>query len=529
MKPRNQTNRSFATRTARKKFPFYLMKYCRLNEPNSISGVAITIPGLATTRLNSIRVFLLVSIVPIAILLQGCGNDPDLEIWHTEKLTGEFAESMLDDSVQSFAQYLELEQRLFNQLEEKIYTQTPTGPAYSLARYSHDSLSDPSRQQPNWNRTYELSVKQPQGGVLLLHGMSDAPYSLRALGESLQKNGYHVIGLRLPGHGTIPSGLRFVSWRDMSAAVSLAMNHLNSILGSKPIHIVGYSTGAPLAINFSLDNIENDRKKIPASLVLISPAIRVHPTGALAQFKNALSEIPGMAKLAFLSTMDEFDPYKYNSFATNAGAQVHHITRSVDQRIQALATDPEMAGLLPPILVLKSTVDSTVTTAAVVDNLLSRLEPDKNEIVLFDVNRNAAIKTTLMVANPGPLTSRLMADQELPFAVTLVSNLDPETNQVVARRKGPYSLHKKETEPLNAAWPRGVISLSHIALPFPPDDPLYGETPPENDDFIFLGNLAFRGERGLLRLPEDWLLRMRFNPFYEYLEQRTLQWIETSG
>jgi hypothetical protein len=60
----------------------------------------------------------------------------------------------------------------------------------------------------------------------------------------------------------------------------------------------------------------------------------------------------------------------------------------------------------------------------------------------------------------------------------------------------------------------------------PPDDPLYGERRPDNDDLIFLGHMALRGERGLLKLPADWMLRLRNNPFYDYLESRTLTWLE---
>jgi hypothetical protein len=71
------------------------------------------------------------------------------------------------------------------------------------------------------------------------------------------------------------------------------------------------------------------------------------------------------------------------------------------------------------------------------------------------------------------------------------------------------------------------MPLSHVALPFPPDDPHYGDTLPKQNNFVFLGNLAFRGERGLLKIPTDWLLRMCYNP-YEYLENRLLQWLETA-
>ena len=73
-------------------------------------------------------------------------------------------------------------------------------------------------------------------------------------------------------------------------------------------------------------------RPVPASLVLISPAIRIHPMAALARYKNALSAVPGLGGLAWLQLLPEFDPYKYNSFATNAGAVVHRLTRSVDER-----------------------------------------------------------------------------------------------------------------------------------------------------------------------------------------------------
>ena len=181
--------------------------------------------------------------------------------------------------------------------------------------------------------------------------------------------------------------------------------------------------------------------------------------------------------------------------------------------------------VLPPTLVFKSTVDATVSTDAVVDRLLSRLAPNRHELVLFDINR-LAIKSKLMISDPGPLTDRLMAEADLPFSVTYVTNESPDSSAVVARHKPPFSIEAENTERLKLDWPRGVISLSHVALPIPPDDPLYGRRPPENDDFLFLGEMALQGERGLLRLPTDWLLRLRYNPFYYYLETRAVKWMD---
>jgi hypothetical protein len=33
----------------------------------------------------------------------------------------------------------------------------------------------------------------------------------------------------------------------------------------------------------------------------------------------------------------------------------------------------------------------------------------------------------------------------------------------------------------------------------------------------------------LLVLPSDWLLRLRHNPFYPYLEERVLTWLAEAG
>jgi hypothetical protein len=96
---------------------------------------------------------------------------------------------------------------------------------------------------------------------------------------------------------------------------------------------------------------------------------------------------------------------------------------------------------------------------------------------------------------------------------------------VVVRRKEALSA-QVSTQALGVAWPRGVISLSHIALAFPPDDPIYGAHEPESRDTVFLGNIAIKGERGLLLFSSDWLLRLRHNPFYDFLETRTLGWLD---
>jgi alpha-beta hydrolase superfamily lysophospholipase len=463
--------------------------------------------------------------VLILLFLSGCSDQP-LQPWHTEALTAEFTAAKAAE-VRSFEGYRRLEDRLFAELDEKVVAATPTGPAHALVRYSRGSAADPEKQDANWNRSFELPAEAPAGGVLLLHGMSDSPYSLRTLGRRLNQQGYWVIGLRLPGHGTAPSGLLYVSWEDMAAAVRLGAAHLAAKVGPRPIHFIGYSTGAPLALDFALDALEGKAAPVPAGLVLISPAIGLHPAAALAVWKRRLSAVPGLGGLAWLLVEREFDPFKYNSFTTNAGEQVHRLTQSVAGRVEARArSHPDR--VLPPTLVIKSNADATVATDAVVDRLLGRLDPHRHELLLFDINRCEA-QSILLFTDPRSLAIRVVGDGSLPFAVTLVTNEGPESPVVVARRQAPFSAGFSPTEPLGLAWPPGVISLSHVALPFPLDDPLYGRRPPESKDHLFLGQMAIQGERGLLTLPLEWLLRLRHNPFYDYLEARVLAWVASAG
>jgi hypothetical protein len=39
-----------------------------------------------------------------------------------------------------------------------------------------------------------------------------------------------------------------------------------------------------------------------------------------------------------------------------------------------------------------------------------------------------------------------------------------------------------------------------------------------------IGAQALQGERGVLKISGDFLLRLRYKPFYDYLEQRVLEW-----
>ena len=66
-----------------------------------------------------------------------------------------------------------------------------------------------------------------------------------------------------------------------------------------------------------------------------------------------------------------------------------------------------------------------------------------------------------------------------------------------------------------------MFSLSHVALPFPADDPLYGYQPNGEENFgVALGSLAAHGEVGVLIVSLDTLARLTWNPFFPYMLAR---------
>lgn len=449
---------------------------------------------------------------------------PDLQPWHLADLDREFTAERAREGF-DFSDYLALEDQLFEQLDDEVYQRVPAKQRRRFQRYASGSLADPQTQSPNWNRSFEMTHEDPRGAVLLLHGLSDSPYSMRGLAELLHANGFWTLGLRLPGHGTAPSGLVEAKWQDWSAAVRIAARYLRGQVGPDlPFYLVGYSNGAALAVEYTLSVLEGDALPRPAGLILLSPAIGVARVAALAVWQARAGHLLGLEKLAWQDLLPEYDPYKYNSFAVNAGDQIYRLTSSIATRMDALNPGTGVRDF-PPVLAFLSVVDATIPPETLIDRLFSKLAPEGHALVLFDINR-AADAQPLLVSDPGPLTQQLLANPALDFDLTLLTNSSPDSIALVAIHKRPHQ-DGTERRPLALQWPLEVISLAHVALPFPPDDPVYGSKPNPDSTLLHLGDLDIQGERGLLVVPAGQLLRLRHNPFFDYLSQRVLQFVNT--
>jgi alpha-beta hydrolase superfamily lysophospholipase len=421
--------------------------------------------------------------------------------------------------VTTLDQYRAKEQRVFEQVRHLVYEQLAPEERSPINRFDQGSRSDPRAWPVDWNRTFVLEpTATPRAGVLLVHGLTDSPYSLRSIGEALARDGARVVGLRLPGHGTAPAGLLTFQVEDMQAATRLAMLDLRRTLGpGVPVFLVGYSNGAALSVSYALDALDDTALPRPAGLVLISPALGITRLAALGRIKTGLSELHGFGRAAWNDIEPEVDPFKYQSFSFHAAGVTQKLTSALSRRIARL-NESGPVQRMPPVLAFVSTVDSTVRAPAVVDALLDRLAPDGHELVLFDVNRLAVVQP-LLVHDPGPLTRRLVAQPHRPYALTLITNASPETLQVVERTVAAGQTAASERL-LDLWWPRNVFSLSHVALPFAPDDPLYGYEAPRDDRHLQLGSVEVRGENGVLNVPGWMLTRQRSNPFHRYLLDR---------
>ncbi len=440
---------------------------------------------------------------------------PNLLAWHEHELSEEYRAGDPDATLQ---EYLEREERLFAQLDREVYQPTARSGSDALNRYNPESLFHPTRFERDWNRSFELKVPNARGGVLLLHGLSDSPYSMRSVAEVFAQQGFYVVALRLPGHGTLPGMLFEAKQEDWRAAVRLAATHVKEQAGAEGrFFIGGYSNGAALSVEYTLDSLEDADLPLPDGLFLFSPALGVSKLAVLAKWQMALGKIPALEKLGWLDILPEYDPFKYNSFPTNAGLQIYRLTSLLTKKMDA-ARDSGQIDKFPPVLSFASIVDDTVPINAVINRLYDKLPANGSELVFFDVNRDSDTQLFIKTSFDQDLQSFLEQD-DLHYGVTLVTNRSPDTREMQARTRDPGANNWRE-EDLSLEWPPNIYSLSHVALPFPPDDSIYG---PSSGDSFTLGGVEPRGERRVLKVPITLLMRLRYNPFFDYVEERIEQ------
>ncbi len=449
---------------------------------------------------------------------------PELRPWHRYVPRHEFRARAATGRA-GLAEYLRWENRTFDAAQSILSKPSGRGEPLPLGRYETNGRNNPSTFPHNWNRTFEMRPEKLRGGVLLLHGLTDSPYSMRRVGEVLRDSGFYSLGLRLPGHGTFPAAIGETSRKDWIAATRVGAAHVCREVGQDlPFWIAGYSNGGALALRYALDSLDDQHLRRPDRLVLFSPAIGVTRFAALAWWHRPLSIAPFFEKLKWHAILPEHDPFKYNSFPNNAGFQTHRLLSELRRSLDRVVAE-DRSKELPPILTFQSLADATVLTEAVVDELFVKLPDNGSELVIFDINR-VAYMAGFIASDPAARLARLQQMSQLDFRLTIITNAN-RTSRAVVERSWPPKSNRYTVRDLGTQWPLEVYSLSHVSLPFPPEDPIYGEAPAELPPWgVPLGSIEPRGERRLLQVPIELFMRLRHNPFFGYVEQRLLELVE---
>ena len=461
---------------------------------------------------------------------------PPLQRWHTELLQGEFdarRHAGLD-----FAGYLRLEAKLFDELQAKTAAWARDGSdplclgeaqqdcraqadeALRHSRFNADGWLQRLADGAPYNRTFRLSPAQPIGHALLVHGLTDSPYSMRALAESLHARGFDVTVLRLPGHGTLPSMMTSMSAADWTAALRIAAKDVSARLApGQPFYIGGYSSGGTLALQYALDALQDPALRRPDRVLLVSPAIALTPVAMLAEVIDMFSvvPIPLLDKVRWQAVAPEFDPYKYNSFAVNASRQINRATRALQRAMHDAQRTGRLAQLAP-VVTWQSVVDSTVGSAGIVDQVYARLDASAHRLVLFDLNR---LPELAGVERPEAhaLIERIEVSPH-GYTLDVVSNAASRDPRIAVRRLVPGAAPESaEVRPVALDWPAGLVSLGHVALPFPADDPIYGFVRGSGRYGIpSIGSWLLRGENGAITIALGSLTRLRSNPFWPLID-----------
>jgi carboxylesterase len=124
-------------------------------------------------------------------------------------------------------------------------------------------------------------------GVLVLHGFTGSPASMRSLAERVATSGYTVELPRLPGHGTTLEDMMTTTWADWSGAALDAYDALAQ--RCEKVAVVGLSMGGGLVAFVA------ERRAAVAGCVFINPLVQspgADHEEALVQFIDAGVETP---------------------------------------------------------------------------------------------------------------------------------------------------------------------------------------------------------------------------------------------
>jgi len=196
-------------------------------------------------------------------------------------------------------------------------------------------------------------------GVLLCHGFTGSPHSLRAWAQYLADAGLSVSLPRLPGHGTTWQEMARTRWEDWYAEVNRAFEELRG--RADQIFVMGLSMGGCLALR--LAEVQGDAV---SGLVLVNPSVTADTRlFALAPLLKLV--VPSLKGVASDIKKEGVTEIGYDRTPVRAAATLPGLWR---------ATKNQLRDVTQPVLVYHSTEDHVVSAASI-NVLRQALPPDQ--------------------------------------------------------------------------------------------------------------------------------------------------------
>ena len=180
-------------------------------------------------------------------------------------------------------------------------------------------------------------------GVLVVHGFTGCPQSMRPWAEHLAAAGYTVSLPRLPGHGTRWEDLQQTRWADWYGEVDNAFNALRARCDQ--VFVMGLSMGGTLSLRLA-----EQRPSEVAGLVLVNPSVMMKDPRLILMpvLRRIMSTQPGIASDIKKPGVTEL---AYDRVPLQAFASLMELWRDVRTNLGQVTA---------PVLTLRSIIDHVV-------------------------------------------------------------------------------------------------------------------------------------------------------------------------
>ena len=121
-----------------------------------------------------------------------------------------------------------------------------------------------------------------RSGVLVVHGFTGSPASVRNVAEALAAAGHDVEMPRLPGHGTSIDDMLTTLWTDWAGEVAAAYDRLANRV--KQVLVIGQSMGATLVLTMAFE------RPATAGVVVINPLTRARGDDVIEMIDDYLDD-----------------------------------------------------------------------------------------------------------------------------------------------------------------------------------------------------------------------------------------------